>query len=210
MAIRKPPAKRYGRAGVHRLVERRNPNILGIRRIMKEVHGFMTPVSMEGRSVKRAKAMQLIFERHRDAGAEELAAKRKIYVPGRKGGPMPVGRTKVSPIWGCHSECLVVYDALKELGGRHGIDFKPELVRKVYYLREGQRTLRRPHTEIIFELGGKKYIADPFNESLRLARPEDLKAPRISPEPISKRKYFEEMARDKPEEEFPLGIGGNP
>lgn len=199
-----------GRRGIERLVAKRSPSVFGIRRLMREVHGFLTPVSMEGRTFKRATAMRMLFERNRDMGAEELAAKRKIFVPGRKNGPMPMGKKRISPIWGCHSECLVMYEALRELGKKRGIDLKPELVRKVYYLKEDNKTLRRPHTEVLFELEGRKYVADPFNQTLMPAKREDLAAPRIKPEPISRKKYFEEMNRENVEEEFPLGVGGNP
>jgi hypothetical protein len=209
------------RTGIPRLIVNRKPTLKDINAIMLEISNFLSPFSIRNRTIQRAKAMKKVFQREMDLRPEELAAKRKIKVPGSRNKISPRGKNKLTPIWGCHSECLIMHRALKALEKEHGIKLNPRLVlRKYTTVNVKGQTITYPHTELLFNLNGNLYRADPFNEVISKVSKSELKdAVPLAPKQIS----FTEFKRLKggrayqplrnpesnekaPVEEWPLGI----
>ncbi|MFA6065006.1 MAG: hypothetical protein WCW44_01700 [archaeon] len=188
--------------GLERVLSNYPPTRQGIKQIMLKISSSLTPVLIRQpkNSVARQDLMMGVVERQRLLDGRTLARKNRIFVPGVKEGASPRGKNALTPLWGCHQECLVMYEAIIELGKRHGINFNARLVRKMHSTvrRNGTRNLR-PHTELFFEIDGKTYSADPFNEKMRLVDKKELRKTKvIRPVPISYEEFVAEKAGQIP------------
>ena len=181
------------RTAIPKLVLKVGANSSGIKRLFNFSYKTLKPVSLQGRSEKRIKQMKEVFKKDRLLTGEEAARKKRIFTEGR-----PIEskykRKGLTPIWGCHTQCLVFYESLKELEKTRGIRLNPKIYRTLNISVEENGVRKElPHSFVVYEFEGKKYFADPFTNELRLATKEDLKgAKEIPPKPISYEKYKKE------------------
>jgi len=175
-ALRKLIRKKPTRSGIPQLVKNRTPTIKDINSLMLEVSGFLSPFSIARRSLPRREKMRKIFVRTLESTGEELSAKRKIIVPGSRKPISPRGKNNLTPVWGCSSECLIIQRALKAMEKEHNIKLNPRLIMRRFIHKDlrGKDT-NYPHMELLFDLNGKTWRMDPFNETLEQVNEKELK-----------------------------------
>jgi len=181
--------------GLARLVQGRRPNLAGINSIMQEIRGFIVPVEIL--KVPRAEQRKLIRhlkeEKSKYSGAA-LARKRKIVVPAQ----FNPKTQKYVLAWGCYQESSILQTALEELARRTQTRLNPRMVLF-------KRTKGNPHITVFFELKGKTYEADAFNNTIKIA---DVLTQREAITLGKRILTFEELKayRQKPAEDYPVGI----
>jgi hypothetical protein len=193
------------RGGIIKLIKNTGPSKDSLITLLQEINGFIKPIdARHGKpsSINRTDAILNIFERQRMEDGVTLARKRRIFVPGIKNGVDPRGRKNLTPLWGCHQACLVLYESLIELGKKFSVDLKPVIVRTIISSKtEKGKTILRPHTFVYFVFKGRTLCADPFNETIRLVKKKELrkisfgigKSRVMAPRPIG----YEEFKREK-------------
>jgi len=169
-------------------------NTLGIKRLFNFSYKTLKPVSLEGRTEKRIEQMKNVFKRNRLMSGKEAIKKQRIFTEGRKEIKSNYSRKGLTPIWGCHTQCLVFYELLKELEKKHKLKLNPKIYRtKHISVQENGERKETPHSFVYYEFDRKKYFADPFIGELRLITKKDLEtAKQIPPKPISYEKYIKE------------------
>lgn len=176
------------------LISKTGATARGIKRLFNFSYSMLKPVSLNKRSTKRVALMREVFKRDRLLSGKQAVRRGRIFVEGREYLSSDYTRNGLTPVWGCHTQCLAFYEMLKELERKRGISLSPTIFRKdqkFVGLHDEMKII--PHSFVVYEFEGKKYFADPFSNELRILTEEDmLDAKKVPPRPISFQKYKSE------------------
>jgi len=162
------------RKGLEALIRGRQPNLIGVTRVMNDIRNYMRIFDLRGSDKATIDGRKLLRKVYSTKAAEDYL----------KWGFIPVQGTKkdgkVLASYGCHQQSMVLHKALKAMG------IKAHLVRYISH--------NAPHTTVIFKMNGKMYEADPFYGRIGDVSEKAQKSGKIiQNKPISWERYVAQM-----------------